>query len=288
MKQQIADYHELTKPGVTFMVIISALAGFYLASGASLNWPLLLCTLAGTWLVASGTNALNQFVERDLDRKMKRTNKRPLPSGRMKPIHALIFAAAVSIGGILLLSLAVNLLTGLLAALTLGLYVFVYTPLKRESSISTLVGAVPGAIPPMGGWTAVRGEIGLEAWVLFAILFFWQLPHFWAIAWVYRADYARGGFPMLPVIDEDGQQTGLHIVTNCLALLSVSLMPTLLGLTGGLYFFGALVLGVGFLVSGIRVAVLKSNRDARQLLLASIVYLPVLYALMGIDKVGRF
>jgi len=179
-----------------------------------------------------------------------------------------------------------NLLTGFLAALTLISYVFVYTPLKRKTSLSTIIGAVPGALPAMGGWTAVTGEIGGGAWALFFILFFWQLPHFLAIAWIYKEDYERGGFPVLPVIDVDGDLTGRQIILNCLALISVSLLPTVLGLTGAVYFVGALVLGLIYLTSGIRLARRKSNRCAKQLLHASIIYLPLLLTLMFVDKTG--
>ncbi len=283
-KSQLTDYWELTKPGVTFMVIISVLGGFYLGAHGPLDFVLLLHAIAGSWLVAGGTNALNQLIERDIDLKMKRTRLRPLPAGRLSFKQVLIFAAGISILGIAYLSLAVNWLTGLLAALTLASYIFIYTPLKRTTPLSTVIGAVPGALPAMGGWTAVRGEITIEAWVLFAILFFWQLPHFLAIAWIYREDYARGGFSVLTVLDESGVQTGWHIVINCLALLSVSLLPTLLGLTGAIYFFGALLSGVGFLIFGIRLAAAKSKRHARQVLHASILYLPILIALMFLDK----
>lgn len=286
LKTQIVDYWELTKPGVTFMVLVSTFAGFHLASRASLDWLLLLNTLFGSWLVAAGTNALNQFIERDRDAMMKRTRSRPLPAGRLRPYQVFAFASAISIGGIILLSAAVNLLTGLLAALTLGSYILIYTPLKTKTWGATLIGAVPGALPAMGGWVAVTGSVGIEAWVLFAILFFWQLPHFFAIALIYKDDYARGGFAVLPVVDPSGFRTGAQIILNCLALLSVSLLPTILGVTGLIYFSGALVLGVAFLASGIRVVVQKSNRNAKQLLHASILYLPVLVTLMFFDKVG--
>ncbi len=283
-KTQLSDYWQLTKPGVTFMVIISTLGGFYLGSNQGLNIALLLNTLAGSFLVSAGTNALNQLIERDLDGRMKRTRMRPLPAGRLRFNSVLAFAIAISIVGILQLLVFVNLITGILAALTLVSYIFIYTPLKRTTSLSTFIGAVPGALPAMGGWTAARGEITAEAWVLFAILFFWQLPHFLAIAWIYREDYARGGFSVLTVSDPNGTLTGVHIVVNCLALLSVSLLPTLLGLTGAVYFVGAFILGVAFLFSGVRAALHISNRRAKQLLHASIIYLPILMALMLIDK----
>ena len=284
MKGKMADYLELTKPRVTFMVLVSVLAGFYLGARDSINWILLLNAMLGTWLVAGGTNALNQLIERDIDSLMKRTQKRPLPSGRLTAKQVGIFAVSISIFGITYLCLATNLLTGFLAALTLVSYVFVYTPLKRKTSLSTIIGAVPGALPAMGGWAAVTGEIGGGAWALFFILFFWQLPHFLAIAWIYKEDYERGGFPVLPVLDVDGDLTGRQIIVNCLALILVSLLPTVLGLTGAVYFVGALVLGLVYLTSGIRLARRKSNRYAKQLLHASIIYLPLLLTLMFVDK----
>ena len=280
-----ADYFELTKPGVTFMVIITTLVGFYLGS-FSIDWVKLAFTLLGTALVAGGTSALNQLVEAENDARMKRTANRPLPTGRLSKRNAMFFAISISVAGILLLFLGVNALTGILATATLVSYVFIYTPMKQKSSLSTLVGAVPGALPPAGGWVAARGELGLEAWVLFLILFFWQLPHFLAIAWLYREDYARGGMPVLPVLDQSGEITSRYIIANTLALISISLMPTLLGITGSAYFFGALVLGIGFLAAGIHVSMRRTHRSARKLLLASIVYLPLLLALMSADKLS--
>jgi len=285
LRGKMADYLELTKPRVTFMVLVSVLAGFYLGTPDSINWTLLLNAILGTWLVAAGTNALNQLIERDIDSVMKRTQKRPLPSGRLTAKQVAIFAASISILGVTYLCLTVNLLTGMLAALTLVSYVFVYTPLKRKTSLSTIIGAVPGALPAMGGWTAVTGEIGGGAWALFFLLFFWQLPHFLAIAWIYKEDYKRGGFPVLPVLDVGGDLTGRQIIVNCLALISVSLLPTVLGLTGAVYFVGALVLGLLYLTSGIRLARGKSIRYAKQLLHASIIYLPILITLMFFDKI---
>jgi protoheme IX farnesyltransferase len=268
------------------MVVITTLAGFYLGSQESINFVLLFHTLVATFLVAGGTNALNQLIECDIDARMKRTKNRPLPTGRLNATEVQIFAIFISIVGIVYLCLAVNLLTGLLATITLISYVFIYTPLKRKTTLSTLVGAIPGAIPPMGGWAAARAEIGIEAWVLFAILFFWQVPHFLAIAWIYRTDYSRGKFRVLPVIDKHGSLTSRYIVLNCLALLSVSLLPSLLGMTGSLYFVGALLLGFGFLMSGVQVALAKTNLCAKRLLHASIIYLPFLLALMTFDKAG--
>ncbi|MDZ7267304.1 MAG: heme o synthase [candidate division KSB1 bacterium] len=280
----LADYLALTKPRVTLMVLITTLFGFYLGAREALALALLLHTLVGTALVAGGTSALNQYLERHCDARMLRTRHRPLPAGRLKPSQALGFGALISAAGIAYLALWVNGLTALLAAVTLVSYVFVYTPMKTRSPLSTVVGAIPGALPPMGGWTAVRNEISLEAWVLFAILFIWQLPHFLAIAWIYREDYARGGFRMLTVIDPAGYSAGRQILTNCLALLSVSLLPTLIGLTGRAYFFGALILGIGFLGAGLGVTLARDMAAARRLMHASLIYLPALLGMMAWDK----
>ena len=235
-------------------------------------------------LVARGTSALNQLIEIEIAAKMKRTQARPLPAGRMAPLQAQIFGTLISLIGILHLTWFVNALTGLMAALTLVTYVFFYTPLKQKSSLSTLVGAVPGALPPVGGWAAARGEVGIEAWVLFAILFLWQIPHFLSIAWLYREDYARGGLQVLPVTDKEGFSTVRHIIANTAALLTVSLLPTFVGLAGMTYFIGAILLGAVFLLAAIRVAILRSNKSAKNLLLASVFYLPALFFLMSFDK----
>lgn len=280
----ITDYFALTKPRVTLMVLITTLFGFYLGSRGALEVALLLHTLWGTALVAGGTSALNQYLERHRDARMLRTRHRPLPAGRLTPGQALSFGVFISVVGIAYLAFWVNGLTAVLAAITLVSYVFLYTPMKTKSPLSTIVGAIPGALPPMGGWTAVRHDLGLEAWVLFAILFIWQLPHFLAIAWIYRDDYARGGFRMLTVIDPEGYSAARQILTNCLALLSVSLLPTLIGLTGRAYFFGALVLGIGFLGVGLSVTFARNVAAARRLMRASLIYLPALLSMMAWDK----
>jgi len=280
----LKDYWQLTKPGVTFMVIISAFSGFYLGSGADINLWLLFHTLTGSWLVAAGTNALNQLIERDLDAKMKRTQKRPLPDGRLSVSEVAIFSITISLAGIIYLTVAANLLTGALAAATLLTYVFIYTPMKQRSHIATLIGAVPGALPAMGGWTAAQGEISAEAWILFTILFFWQLPHFLAIAWLYKDDYTRGGFPVLPAIDKQGVLTSWYVISNCMALIFVSLLPTMVGIAGKIYFIGAFFMGIYFLYSGIQLMRQRSNNAAKKLLRTSIVYLPVVLALMLMDK----
>ncbi len=282
---QLADGLELTKPGITGLVLVTTAVGFYLGASASFDLPLLLHALLGTALLAGGTNALNQYAEREADAQMKRTRERPLPAGRLRPSVALAFATAISLAGAVHLAVAVNPLTATLGAAALITYVFVYTPLKRRTSLCTIVGAVPGAIPPLMGWAAARGELDVLAWVLFGIVFFWQLPHFLAIAWLYRQDYARAGFPMLPVLDPTGSRTARQILLYTVALVLVSLLTTVLGLTGAIYFFGALTLGLGFLALGLALAVGRGGHQARRLFFGSVIYLPVLLILMVIDKV---
>lgn len=280
----IADYVQLTKPRITFLVITTTFIGFILGSAGPIDYVLLLHTIFGTALVAAGASALNMVLEWDVDARMRRTENRPIPAGRITVIQALSFGSVLSGAGLIYLLIFVNPLTSVLAAITLALYLFAYTPLKRKTSLCTVVGAVPGAIPPMMGWTAVQGSIGFQAWWLFSILFLWQLPHFLAIGWLYREDYARGGFPMLPVTDTEGIQTSRQVIINTVALIAVSLLPAFLGLSGVLYFAGALILGILFLIMGIRLWQTKSNPSARQLLLASVLYLPLLLSLLVLDK----
>lgn len=281
--RRLADYMELLKPSITFLVLVTALAGSVLALEGSIPWWALLHMLVGTALCSGGASALNQYMERDLDALMRRTQERPLPSGRMQPNVALIYGVTVCVSGTLYLLAFSNWLTAALAAFTILSYLFVYTPSKRLTWYSTIIGAVPGAMPPVIGWAAVRGTAGLEAWVLFGIMFLWQIPHFLAIAWMYRADYARAGFPVLPVTDPDGVRTSRQITGHCIALLFLSLVPTWLGMTGKVYFFGALVLGVAFLAFGIATAVRRTNLSAKRLLVASIIYHPLLLLLILID-----
>jgi len=283
-QNKFSDYLELTKPRVTLMVVITMAFGFYLGSRGAMDWVMLVHALIGTALVAGGTSAWNQYLERDIDAKMLRTKSRPLPTGRLQPSEALIFSVTISIAGLVHLLVMVNALTALLAAATLISYVFLYTPLKQKNSLSTIVGAIPGALPPLGGWTAARNELSVEGWILFAILFIWQLPHFLAIAWIYREDYLRGGLPMLTVVDPDGDSAGRQIISNCLALLPVSLLPTIVGMAGRFYFIGALALSLFFLGCGIAVMRHRSNATVRRLLRASLLYLPILLALMALDK----
>lgn len=279
-----SDYIQLTKPRITFMVIVTTFIGFILGSAGPIDYVLLLHTIFGTALVAAGASALNMVLEWDVDARMRRTENRPIPAGRITVIQALSFGSILSGAGLIYLLVLVNPLTSMLAAITIALYLFAYTPLKRKTSLCTVVGAVPGAIPPMMGWTAVQGSIGFQAWWLFSILFLWQLPHFLAIAWLYREDYARGGFPMLPVTDTEGIQTSRQVIINTVALIAVSLLPAFLRLSGVLYFVGALILGIMFLIMGIRLWQTKSYPSARQLLLASVLYLPLLLSLLVLDK----
>jgi protoheme IX farnesyltransferase len=282
----LSDYLELTKPRVTLMVVITTAVGFYLGSGAGLDPVLLLCTLLGTALVAAGTSALNQYVERREDRLMLRTRHRPLPAGRLDPGRALVFAIALSAAGLLLLYSRVNALTALLAALTLLSYVLIYTPLKKVTTLSTLFGAIPGALPPLGGWAAASGAITPGGCALFAILFFWQLPHSLAIATMYRDDYARGGFLLLPVVDRRGGSTRRQIVLQSLILLPFALAPAALGICGRVYFAGALLLTLALLLVALHAALRGSVPAARRLLLASVIYLPLLLGLMAFDRTG--
>jgi protoheme IX farnesyltransferase len=278
---RFADFVELTKPGITAMVLITTLVGYYMASRDGLRPLLLLHTILGTALVAGGASALNQYFERDLDARMVRTRNRPLPAGRLFPNEALLFSMILSVVGVAYLMFFVNILTGMLGLLTLAAYIFVYTPLKTRTALCTLIGAFPGATPPVMGWTAAGGDIDAVALSLFAILFLWQMPHFFAIAWMCTEDYARGGFS----VHVSGQGTGRQIIFFCCALIPISVLPTMLGLTGMLYLLGAILLGFVYLGYGFAVALFRSNAHALRLLWASILYLPALLVLMMLDKV---
>jgi protoheme IX farnesyltransferase len=278
------DYIELTKPRITWLILMSAAVGYYFgAHGVWSFWPIL-HTMLGTALIASGTAALNQWYEREADRKMRRTADRPIPSGRLSAGRALIFGILLSALGFLELGLGVNWLSGLLGLLTLLSYLFLYTPLKQRTPLSTLVGAFPGAMPPIIGYAAASGVLDAQAWTLFAILFLWQFPHFLAIAWMYREDYARAGILMLPVVQPSGEATARQIVLYSLALIPVSMFPSLLGMSGKIYFFGALALGLWYLYSGLRAAFDRTILRARAVLLVSVIYLPLIYGLMLLDR----
>jgi protoheme IX farnesyltransferase len=265
-------------------VLLTAAAGFYLGARDGVSLALFAHTLLGTALVAGGTNAFNQVRERDVDARMHRTRGRPLPSGRLSPRAAGLFAGLISVAGVGYLAWQVNLLTAGLAALTLASYVLLYTPLKRRTSLNTLIGAVPGALPIVGGWTAAGGPLDAAVFALFWILFLWQLPHFLALAWIYREDYRRGGLAMLSVEDGDGSRTARMILLYGAALLPVSLLPSVLGLTGSLYFYGALALSLVYLAAGTPLLARATPRGAWRVFYASIVYLPALLTLMILDK----
>ncbi len=280
----MALFSELFKARLTLLVVLTTLVGFYLGSGVAVDYALMIHTVFGTALVASGAAALNQLIEREHDARMKRTANRPLPSGRISPNSVLLLGALLSVIGLAWLLFAVNPLTAFLGAVTLASYLFVYTPLKRLTVLNTAVGAVPGALPPLMGWAAATNTVSPGGWALFALLFFWQLPHFMAIAWLYREDYAGAGYRMLSGVDPDGRRTAASAVRNTIALLLISLFPYLLNLTGQTYLIGALVLGAVFLAGAVVFARKLTPRAARQLFFASIVYLPLLLGLLVADK----
>ena len=279
-RERAAAYAELTKPRITFLIVLTSAAGFALGSRGRLDYVALLSALFGIGLLSSGIATLNQYAERDLDGLMRRTANRPLPAGKLAPWEALAFGAGITIAAEAYLLIFVNPLSALLGLSVIAGYLFAYTPLKTRTTLSTWVGAFPGAVPPLIGWTAARGSISLEGWVLFAILFLWQFPHFLAIAWMYREDYSRAGILMLPVVEPDGRVTAQQIVIYTLMLLPVSLLPVALGMSGRIYLYGAIVLGLLFLYSSLRAAFSMSRQQARRLLLASVLYLPLLFILM--------
>jgi protoheme IX farnesyltransferase len=283
-KTRAAAYVELTKPRITFLIVLTSAAGFCLGARGAVNYLTFTHAMIGIALLSSGIATLNQFMERDLDGLMRRTENRPLPSGRLMPFEALWFGVTLTLGAELYLALSVNVLTALMGLTVIAGYLFLYTPLKTRTTLSTAVGAFPGAMPPLMGWAAARGEVDVAAWVLFAILFLWQFPHFLAIAWMYREDYGRAGIRMLPVVEPDGRVTGQQIILYSLMLLPVSLLPAFLGISGRFYLVSALILGLLFLGSSIRAALSKSNQHARQLLLASVLYLPLLFGVMVLNR----
>lgn len=281
---RFGDFVELTKPRLTMLSVLTTLSGFYMATTGELELMLLVHTMLGTIMVGAGCGALNMYVEREHDARMRRTMTRPIPSGKMAPSEALFFGLVLAIGGIIYLAMAANPLTGLLAAITVISYVMWYTPLKRISTLNTVVGGIPGALPPVMGWAAVQGSVGPEALVLFGILFCWQMPHFLALAWMYRNDYERGGYKMLPVIDPSGASTSRQILIYTGALLPISLIPMLHGIAGSFYFYGALLLGLVFLGMGVMLAYTKKNKHAKYLFYCSLLYLPLLLGLMAFNK----
>ena len=284
LRERVNAYVELTKPRITFLIALTSAAGFALASRGSINYISLTSALVGIALLSSGIATLNQYLERDLDALMRRTAGRPLPSGKLLPWEALAFGIGLTALAEIYLLVLVNPLSALLGLTVIAGYLFGYTPLKTRTSLSTMVGAFPGAVPPLIGWTAARGTLDLEGWVLFAILFLWQFPHFLAIAWMYREDYSRAGILMLPVIEPEGRVTAQQIVVYTLMLIPISLLPAVLGMSGKVYLYGAIILGLAFLYSSIRAAFSLSRQQARRLLLASVLYLPLLFILMVLDR----
>jgi len=278
------DFVALAKPRLNLLVVASTLVGYAMGSGEPLGIVRVLGLLLGTGLVAGGASAFNQVMERDLDALMRRTRMRPLPDQRLQPLEGILFGTAIMLAGLLMIVAASNLLAAGVALATLVIYVVIYTPLKKKSSLGTVIGAIPGALPPLIGSAAVEGTLSVEGWTLFGIMFLWQLPHFLAIAWMYREDYARAGYPMLPVIEPDGRSTGRQAVVYTAALLPLSLAPTAMHMAGVIYFGGALVLGLLFFWLTIRFAQTRATRDARRVFFASITYLPLLWILMIADK----
>ncbi len=282
---RLADYLQLTKPRLNLLVVFTTAGGYWLGLGGHVDVGMLLHTVVGTALVAGGSAVLNQLYERDVDALMTRTRTRPLPDGRLKPAQAFWFGMVLCAVGLAQLAFIVNPLSALVAFSTLVTYVLLYTPLKRLSSFSTVIGAVPGALPPVIGWAAATNTVSREAWLLFAIVFLWQMPHFLALAWMYRDEYGRAGFPILPVSEPDGRSTARQTLAYAAALLPVSLAPALTGLAGGIYFGVALVLSLGFLWLAFAFARTLTRPAARDLFLGSLVYLPLIWILMMATRV---
>ena len=285
-RRRAADFLALSKPRMVLMVLTSILVGFYLGTKGAVDYWVLFQTLIATAMTTAGTLALNQYQERELDARMERTRLRPLPDGRLRPAEALGFGLVLTSVGLVYASLAVNALTGLLTAVIVVSYLFLYTPLKVKTEFCNLPGAVAGALPPVVGWAAASGALERNAWVLFAIMFVWQFPHLLAIGWLYREEFARAGIRHIVNENSDPRSAGRQIVTNCMALLVLGLMPTLVGLAGKVYFVSALVIGVAFLACGILTSLSLTTANARRLLVASLVYLPALLLLMVFDRVS--
>jgi len=280
-------YVVLTKPDVSFLVLMTTAAGYYMGARGPVDWLKLAHTVFGTMLIAAGTAALNHYIERESDRYMRRTASRPLPSGQLRPIEALAFGLALSVAGAVDLWIGSGMLSSLLGVATCVTYLLAYTPLKKKTVWATFIGAFPGAIPPMIGWAAATGSLDRGAWLLFAILFVWQFPHFHAIAWIYREDYARAGIKMLPTVDRDGSRTFRQIILSAGLLVGVSLLPSILGLTGVLYFFGALVVSTALVQVCLWAASAKTNTRAKWLMHATVLHIPLLLGLMVFDKLPR-
>ena len=284
LRERIAAYVELTKPRIALMLVLTSAAGFYVASNGTFNWALFANAMIGIALLAFGVATLNQFIERKTDVLMERTAERPLPSARLTANEALIFGILQCIVAEVYIAALVNLLTATLGVVVILGYVLIYTPLKRRTSASTAIGAIPGAMPPLMGWTAATGDITLGAWALFVIQFLWQFPHFLAIAWMYRDQYAKAGILMLPVLEPEGRLTGRQIVTFAFMLLAASLAPFFLGFASSIYLFAAAFLGVWFFIESLRFAIKRTDALARRLLLASVIYLPILFLVLVLTK----
>jgi protoheme IX farnesyltransferase len=282
-----ALYLALTKPDVSFLVVMTTVAGYTLGARGPLDWMHMAHTVFGTTLIAAGTSALNHYMERDTDALMRRTASRPLPSGQLSPREALWFALSLLGFGMLYLALATNALATILGVATSALYLGAYTPLKRRTTLATFIGSFPGAVPPLIGWAAARGTLNIEAWVLFAMMFLWQFPHFDAISWVYREDYKRAGIKMLPTVDPEGKRTFREILVTAALLVPVSLLPAVTGLAGARYFFGAVVLGIMLVEVCLWAAASKTNSRAKWLMHATVLHLPLLLGLLIYDKFTR-
>ncbi|MCB9771810.1 MAG: protoheme IX farnesyltransferase [Candidatus Omnitrophica bacterium] len=276
-------YFELTKPRILFMVLLTTAMGYFLGAAKAWSWATALYLLVGTAGVCAGAAALNHYLERDVDQKMQRTRNRPLPAGIIPPNNAMLWGITLILSGVFLLYWKVNLLTSFLSLLTAFLYVLVYTPLKRLTWLNTTIGAIPGALPPLGGWAAATGDLSAGGWVLFLILFIWQHPHFYSIAWMFREDYERGGFKMLPVVDPDGKSTFRQINVFAILMLLTAIFPFIIGMSGEIYLASAIILSILFFISGLKLSATKAHSDAHQLLQNSVIYLPALLILILLD-----
>ena len=277
-------YYELTKPSITFMILVSTALGYFMGGNGISNYQHFILTLLGSCLISSGSGALNHFAESESDKIMYRTNLRPIPAGIILPENAMIFGVALIFIGSGILYFFINTLTCVLALITALMYLFIYTPLKKLTWLNTPVGAIPGAIPPIGGWVAATGSLDPEAWILFAILFLWQHPHFYAIALMFKDDYKKAGLKMLPVVEPNGSRTNRQIIWHALLLIPVSVMPVYINLLGMIYFWAALILGIGYLLSGFILAKQYSVNNARLVLKVSVFYLPILFLTIMVDK----
>ena len=284
-KNRLAAFIELTKPRITFLILVSTALGFYMASNRVIDWVTFFYTMTGTLFLSGGAGTVNHYMEKDLDTLMNRTKSRPIPAGLIEHSIALYFGIFLSVFGILILILFVNQLTALLGLLTLTLYLFIYTPLKKITWLNTTIGAIPGAMPVLGGWAGASNSISTDAWILFAILFLWQHPHFYAIALMCKDDYKKAGFMMLPVIEEDNNRTNRQIIWHGFLLIPVSLYFVITGTLGIFYFWGAIFLGLGYLFSSIPLLKESSIKNAKVLLKASVIYLPLLLIIILIDKI---